>query len=189
MLIYARNQTFCSKSVNKAPKILIFGLSTLCGILSNCTKVWKNAGIKINFLTMYFNVLCISLFFRPFVFVVFFGEICGRHFLKHNNAKTLISAIESKNKHIYMNYAKKTQFALILYTKSHFGAIFGPTCMYKKWRNFRTVPPGVTNLVSKCAGNSKERSHKVSRRELCALQSNRAKCQGGPKRPPPPQSF
>ena len=81
---------------------------------------------------------------------------------------------------------RKTQFALILYTKSHFGAIFDPTCMYKKLRNFRTVPPGVTNLVSKFAGNSKEKSHKVSRQELCALQSNRAKCRGGPKRPPPP---
>ena len=75
---------------------------------------------------------------------------------------------------------KKTQFALILYTKSHFGAIFGQRAyMYKKLRNFRTVPPGVTNLVSKCAGNLKEKSHKVSRRELCALQSNRAKCRGG----------
>ena len=56
--------------------------------------------------------------------------------------------------------------------------------MYKKLRNFITVPPGVTNLVSKCAGNLKEKSHKVSRRELCALQSNRAKCRGGPFRPP-----
>ena len=56
----------------------------------------------------FMNFLCISLFFLPFVFVfvVFFGEICGRHFLKHNNAKT-ISAIASKNKHIYMNYVKK----------------------------------------------------------------------------------
>ena len=78
-----------------------------------------------------------------------------------------------------MNYVKK------LYTKSHFGAIFGPTCMYKKLRNFRTVPPGVTNLVSKCAGNLKEKSHKVSRRELCALQSNRAKCRGGGLLGPP----
>ena len=129
MLIYARNQTFCSNccrkhnyvhlflctpllyapwtssldghvrninvaiiiiinSVNKAPKMLIFGLNTLCGILSNYT--WKNAGIKINFLCFYcfMNFLCISLFFRPFFVVVFFSEICGRHFLKHNNAKT-----------------------------------------------------------------------------------------------------
>ena len=36
MLIYARNQTFCPKSVNKAPKVQIFGLNT-CSILSNCT--------------------------------------------------------------------------------------------------------------------------------------------------------
>ena len=33
------------------------------------------------------NFLCISLFFQPFVSVVFSGEICRRHFLKHN-AKT-----------------------------------------------------------------------------------------------------
>ena len=83
---------------------------------------------------------------------------------------------------------RKTQFALILYTKSHFGAIFGPTCMYTMLRNFGTVPPAVTNLVSKCAGNSKENCHKVSRRELCALPSNRAICRGGAIMvlPPPP---
>ena len=45
-----------------------------------------------------------------------------------------------------MNYVKKTQFALILYTKSHSGAIFGPTCMYKKLRNCRTVPPGASQI-------------------------------------------
>ena len=36
----------------------------------------------------FMNFSCISLFFLLFVFLVFFGEICGRHFLKHNNAKT-----------------------------------------------------------------------------------------------------
>ena len=46
--------------------------------------------------------------------------------------------------HIYIELSEKTQFALILYTKSHFGAIFGPTCMYTMLRN-RT--PAVTNLV------------------------------------------
>ena len=54
-------------------------------------------------------------------------------------------------------------------------------------RNFGTVPPAVTNLVSKCAGNSKKNCHKVSRRELHALPSNRAICRGGgPWWPPPP---
>ena len=52
--------------------------------------------------------------------------------------------------HIYVS--EKTQFA-------HFGAIFGPTCMYTMLRNFGTVTPAVTNLVSKCAGNSKENCH------------------------------
>ena len=50
----------------------------------------KNAGIKINFLCilLFYEFLMYFLVFLPFVFVVFFGEICGRHFLKHNNAKT-----------------------------------------------------------------------------------------------------
>ena len=67
-----------------------------------------------------------------------------------------------------MNYVRKkiNQFALILYTKSHFGAIFGPTCMYKKLRNFRTIPPGDTNLVSKCAGNLKKKGISVAARAL-----------------------
>ena len=70
--------------------------------------------------------------------------------------------------------------------KITFWAFFSPTCMYKKLGNFGTIPPGVTNLVSKCAGNSKENCHKVSWRELCALQSYRAKCRGGAIMPPPP---
>ena len=50
----------------------------------------KNAGIKINFLCilLFYEFLMYFFVFWPFVFVVFFGEICGRHFLKHNNAKT-----------------------------------------------------------------------------------------------------
>ena len=48
------NQAFCSKSVNKALKMVIFGMNTLCSILSNCTS--KKSGIKIYFL-MYFEWL------------------------------------------------------------------------------------------------------------------------------------
>ena len=54
MLIYARNQTFCSKSVNKALKMLIFGRYTLWRILSNC--IWKKFRCRNKFL-MYFIVL------------------------------------------------------------------------------------------------------------------------------------
>ena len=91
MLIYARNLTFCSKSVNKALKMLIFGVDTLCSILSNCKKkIEKKSGIKINFLyiLLFYEFLMYFFVFLPFVFVVFSGEICRRHFLKHNNAKT-----------------------------------------------------------------------------------------------------
>ena len=136
----------------------------------------------------FMNFLCISLFFSPFVFVVFFGEICGRHFLKHNNAKTNSFQPLRVKISIFIWTMWKNSICIDFVHKITFGAIFGPTCMYKKLCNFRTVPPGVTNLVSKCAGNLKEKSHKVPRRELCALQSNRAKCRGGgPFRPP--QSF
>ena len=123
----------------------------------------------------FMNFLCISLFFWPCL-LFFFGEICGRHFFKHNNAK-IISAIESKNKHIYMNYAKKNSIRIDFVHKITFlEPLSVRRACTNKLRNFRTVHPGVTNLRSKCAANSKETSPKVSPRELCALQSNRAKC-------------
>ena len=58
------NQTFCSKSVTKALKMLNYGINTLCSFLSNCTS--KKSGIKIYFF-MYFIVLSIS-----YVFLCFF---------------------------------------------------------------------------------------------------------------------
>ena len=55
MLIYARNQTFCSKSVNKA---------ILCGILSNYTLKKMPVSKLISYVFYCFmNFLCISLFF------------------------------------------------------------------------------------------------------------------------------
>ena len=53
--------------------MLIFGINTLCSILSNCTS--KKSGIKIYFLT-YFIVLSISYVFLCFfnvLFLWFFG--------------------------------------------------------------------------------------------------------------------
>ena len=135
----------------------------------------------------FMNFLCISLFF-DLLFLLFFSvKFVADTFWSTIMAKiTLISAIESKNKHIYVNYVKKNQFALILYTKSHFGAIFGPTCMYKKLRNFRTVPPGVTNLVSKCAGNLKEKSHERRVRNFEWYRRTVKKTTGGGHNGPPP---
>ena len=68
MQIYARTQTFCSKSGNKAPKVQIFGLNTLCSILSNCTR--KNSGIKINFLCM-LSFCEFLMYFFGFFFLLF----------------------------------------------------------------------------------------------------------------------
>ena len=132
-----------------------------------------------NFLYMYF-------FFLTFCFCCFFGEICGRHFLKHNNAKTNSFQPLRVKISIFIWTMWKNSICIDFVHKITFWSHFGLTCMYKKLRNFRTIPPGVTNMVSKCAGNLKGKSHKVSRRELCALQSNRAKCRG---EAPPPSLF
>ena len=59
MLIYARNQIFCSKSVNKAPKMQIFVVAFLAIVLE------KKSGIKINFL---FILLCYEFLMFFFVF-------------------------------------------------------------------------------------------------------------------------
>ena len=72
MLIYARNQTFCSKSVNKALKMLIFGIETLCSILSSCTSKKIPVSKLISYVFYSFmNFLCLSLFFRPFILLFF----------------------------------------------------------------------------------------------------------------------
>ena len=107
MLIYARNQTFCSNSVSKAPKMLIFGLNTLCGILSNYT--WKNCRYQklISYVFYCFmNFLMYFFVFLTFCFCCFFQWNLWQTLFEAPKNK-LISAIESKNKHIYMNFVKK----------------------------------------------------------------------------------
>ena len=138
----------------------------------------------------FMNILCISLFFWPFVFVVFFGEICGRHFLKHNNAKNkFISAIESKNKHIYMNYVKKlnlhwfcTQNHILepfsvrrACTKSYVTSEPYPRASQIWCQNVRET---WKKKVIKCRGESFSRCRVIARN-----------VEGGGLLGPPPQSF
>ena len=136
------------------------------------------------------NFLCISLFFWPFVFVVFFGKICGRHFLKHNNAKNkLISAIESKNKHIYMNYAKKLNLHWFC-TQNH---ILEPFSVRRACtKSYVTSEPYPRASQIWCQNVRETRKKKVIK---CRGESF-ARCrviagnvEGGLKGPPPPQSF
>ena len=150
----------------------------------------KNAGIKINFLCilLFYEFLMYFFVYLPFVFVVFFGEICGRHFLKHNNAKT-ISFQPLRVKISIWNYVKKLNLHWFC-TQNHILEPFSVRrACTKSYVTSEPYPRGVTNLVSKCAGNLKEKNHKVSRRELCALQSNRTKCRGGGLLGPPPSLF
>ena len=72
MLIYSWNHTFCSDSLNKAPRMLFFGENILYSIPNNCE--WKKFWYQDRFL-MYFIVFLISyvfLCFFTFCFLLFF---------------------------------------------------------------------------------------------------------------------
>ena len=105
MLIYARNQTFCPKSVNKAPKVQIFGLNTLCSILSNCT--WKKFQYQNQFL-MYFIVLWIS-----YVFLCFFDLLFLLFFSPKFVADTFWSTINQK----LINFSNWVKICIFIWTK------------------------------------------------------------------------
>ena len=190
MLIYARNQTFCSKSVNKAPKNLIFGLNILCGILSNYT--WKKCRYQ-NYISYVFycfmNFLCISLFFGLF-FPFFFGEICGRHCLKHNNAKTNSLQPLRVKISIFIWTMWKNSICIDFVHKITFSSHFRFDVHVQK--SYGTSEPYSRALQIWCQNVWeiwKKKVIKCRRRELCALQSNRAKCRGGGGPFRPPQSF
>ena len=141
---------------------------------------------------MYFIVLWISYVFLcvffPFVFVVFFGEICGRHFLKHNNAKTNSFQPLRVKISIFIWTMWKNSICIDFVHKITFWSHFRSdvhTCMYKKLRNFRTVPPASQiwcqnvretwkKKVIKCRGESFARCRVIARN-----------VEGGPFRPPP----
>ena len=88
-------------------------------------------------LISYVNDFYVFLCYFDLLFLLFFSvKFVADNFWSTIMLKQFISAMDNKQ---FNNYVKKLN-ALILYTKSHFGAIFGPTSMYKKLRNFRTAP-------------------------------------------------
>ena len=152
----------------------------------------KNAGIKFYFLCilLFYEFLMYFFVFWPFVFVGFFSEICGRHFLKHNNAKTnSFQPLRVKNKHIYMNYVKKlnlhwfcTQNHILepfsvrrACTKSYVTSEPYPRASQIWCQNVRET---WKKKVIKCRGESFARCRVIARNVEG----------GGPFRPPP-QSF
>ena len=68
--------------------MLIFGIDIFVVFLAIVFEKMPVSKVISYVFYCFMNFVCITLFFRPFVFVVFSGEICRRHFLKHNNAKT-----------------------------------------------------------------------------------------------------
>ena len=78
------------------------------------------------------------------------------------------------------------QFALTLYTKSRFGAVFMLTCVLKMSRSVVTVSPISMKMVLKVAEDLKEKSQRAACSKNFARQNDRELRRGGGAEAPPP---
>ena len=148
MLIYAWNHTFCSKSENKAPRILIFGVNILYSIPNNVLE--KKSGIKINFLCilLFYEFLMYFFVFQPFVFVLFFHKIYHRTFFKHNYAKMNWFQPMKVKIIISLWIRWENSICIDFVHKITFWAIFGLMSLYKRSCSVVTVCPIFAKMVS-----------------------------------------
>ena len=134
--------------------------------------------------------LCISLFFDLLFLLFFFGEICGRHFLKHNNAKTnSFQPLRVKISIFYMNYVKKLNLHWFC-TQNHILEPFSVRRACTKSYVTSEPYPRASQIwcqnvqetwkkkVIKCRGESFARCRVIARN-----------VEGGGLLGPPPQSF
>ena len=137
----------------------------------------KNASIKINFLQYVFycfmNFLCIFFFFYLLFLLVFLVKFVADTFWSTIMLKQIISAIESKNKHIYMNCMWKNSICILepfsvrrACTKSYVTSQIWCQNMRETWKK----------KVIKC------RSESFARCRVIAWNVDGG---GGPFRPPP----
>ena len=133
---------------------------------------------KFNFLVFYcfMNFLCISLFFWPFVFAFFSVKFVADTFWSTIMLKTnlWISAIESKLSIFIWTMWKKKSICIDFVHKITFWSHYSVrSCMSKSYVSSEPYPRASQILCQNVRETWKKKSHKVSRRELCALQSNR----------------
>ena len=114
-----------------------------------------------------------------------FGAIWARHFLRHNNDTTNSFQPLRVEISIFIWTMWKNSIRRGFVRKLTCWSPPPPPCMYKKPRNYRTVPRLSLIWCQIVRETWKKKVMKLSRRELCALQSNRGKCRGGATRPPP----
>ena len=135
----------------------------------------------------FMNFLCISLFFYLLFLLFFSVKFVADTFSKHNNAKTnscqplrvKISIWTMWKNSICIDFVHKITFW------SHFRS---DVHVQKSYVTSEPYPRASQIWCQNVRETWKKKSHKVSRRELFALQSNCAKCRGlGP--PPPPSLF
>ena len=134
----------------------------------------------------FMNFLCISLFFRPFVFLFFLRKNHLRTIFKHKYAKInwfqpmkvkiIISLWIRWENSICIDFVHKITFL------SHFRSdgYFWKSC------SVVTVRPIFAKMVSKDARDLKVKSQQAARSENFVRRSGRGKCRGGGHDGPPP---
>ena len=136
---------------------------------------------------MYFIVLFLMYFFvfLPFVFVFFFGEICGRHILKHNNAKTNSFQPLRVKISIFIWTMWKIQFALIC-TQNHILEPFSVRrACTKGYVNSEPYPRASQIWCQNVRGTWKKKVIKCRGESFARCRVIARNVEGGAFRPPP----
>ena len=133
----------------------------------------------------FFNFLCISLFFDPFLFIVFLMKFCCWHYFNHKQHK--VNSFQPVKIEIINDLWiwSENPICIDFVHEITFLSTFWPDAFFLIMRKFATAYPGAANLVSKVARYLKEKSRGTARRQLFALQIYREKCWGGAESAPP----
>ena len=137
--------------------------------------------------------LCISFFFRPFVFVIFFRKIYHRTFFKHNYAKMnwfqpmkvkiIISLWIRWENSICIDFVHKITFLSHFRSDEH---------VWKVVQRRNGMPDFRENGVIWCARLERKKSASSGVKKFCPAEWSRKMSRGGwfnPPPPPPPGRF
>ena len=125
------------------------------------------------------NFLCISLFFRPFVFYYFFDELCRGHFCDHKQHKLNPFQPVKVKIIIHLWFLAENTICIDFVHKITFLSNFGVACMYEKLRSVVTVRPIFSKMVLHETRDLKVKSQWTVRSKNFAQRHNREICRGG----------
>ena len=129
--------------------------------------VWKEKFLSI---LLFYEILMYFFVFLTFCFCnIFFGEICGRHFLKHNNAKTNSFQPLRVKISIFIWTMWKNSICIDFVHKITFMEPFSVRrACTKSYVTSEPYPRASQSWCQNVAGNLKGVINTLSRRELCA---------------------